>query len=141
VPRWRPDGPADVAVLDPRPLPLDLGLLRRSPGSAASWPVTAVVAAVALVAGLLLVNPLVAAVLAVAAVLGLRVERARPLLALGPATLLAAAGAFILLQQLRHGFRPGFRWPEHFEEVHPVAFAGVLLLALEVAVDRLRRPR
>lgn len=139
LPRWRPapDG-APAAVVDPRPLPLDLRLLRSSPGDPPSWPVTGLVALVAALVGVVLLGPLVGLALAVAAGAGLRVERARPLLALGPAALLGLAAAFIGLQQIRHGFRPGFRWPEHFEEVHAVAYTGVLLLGLEVVIDRLR---
>ena len=66
--------------------------------------------------------------------LGLRVPRARPLLALGPALLLAVAAAYICLQQVRHQLPAGFAWPQRFEAVHGVAYTGVLLLLVWVLV-------
>lgn len=136
--RWRAAGPAPVVPVDPRPAPLDLGRLRRTPGAAVPWPTTVGVALLAAAVGWACAGIPVAVGLAAVAVAGLRSERAAPLLTAGPAALLAASAAFIGLSQVRHRLRSGFRWPEHFEEVHPVAYGGVLLLGLAVVVEALR---
>ena len=120
------------------PPTLDLTLLVRSPGAAPSWVTTVVVAAAAGLVGVLTINPVAGAGLAAVAGLGLRVGRARPLLALGPTVLVAAAGAYAILQQVRHGLPAGFEWPQRLGRVHGVAYSGVLLLAVTLAVDHLR---
>lgn len=137
--RWRRRVP-DVAPapIDEAPLPLALDAALRSPGTAPGWPASLALALVAGVVGLAAVNPTAGVVLAVAALVGVRVARARPLLALGPAALLALSGAYIVFQQGRHRLPEGFEWPSRFGRVHGVAYVGVLLLGLGVVVDRLR---
>ncbi|HMJ75407.1 MAG TPA: discoidin domain-containing protein, partial [Iamia sp.] len=138
--RWRRRSVPEVAVArrDEAPLPLALGPLLDSPGTAPGWLASVALALVAGVLGLAAVNLGAGVVLAGAALLVVRVGRARPLLALGPPVLLAVSGAFILLQQVRHRLPDGFDWPTRFGEVHGVAYVGVLLLGLGVVIDRLR---
>ncbi len=144
--RWRRRAPgaagvAGVALFDERPLPLDLSGAVRSSGSAPGWPATIAVALGVAAIGFLAVNPVSAIVLGAAAVLGLRLAFARPLVALGPAALLALAALYIDVQQFRFKYEPGFRWPEQFTLTHGLAYTAVLLLGLELVVTRLRTGR
>jgi arabinofuranan 3-O-arabinosyltransferase len=138
---WRRRGRARVAPATPgdeAPRLLDLALLRHGPGRAPGWGASLALALGAGVLGLAAVNPVTGALLAVVALVTVRHAAARPILVLGPALLLAASGAFIALQQVRHRLPAGFEWPTHFDEVHGVAYAGVLLLGIGLVVDRLR---
>ena len=132
-----PDGAAEP--VDERPLALRLGLT--SAGRAPSWIATVALAAVALLGGTAAVNPVAGLALALAVVVGVRVARARPLLVLGPAVLLAVSAAYTCVQQVRHRLPPGFQWPQRFEAVHGVAYTAVLLLLVGVLVDRIRTGR
>lgn len=138
--RWRRGEPAPVTAgpRDERPRPLALAVATRSGGRPPSWLVTLAVGLAAGLAGLAAVNPVAGGVLLVVAVLGLRVDRARVLLALGPAALLGLAASYVVIQQVRHGFPAGFRWPEQFSRVHGVAYVAALLVGLEPIVTRLR---
>ncbi|HEU5148950.1 MAG TPA: alpha-(1-_3)-arabinofuranosyltransferase family protein [Iamia sp.] len=138
--RWRRGAAAAVvpAPRDAPPVPLDLAAALRSPGTAPGWPASLALALGTGVLGWAAVNLVAGVALAVAALVTVRFERARPVLALGPAALLAVSGAFIVFQQVRHRLPEGFEWPQRFGRVHGVAYAGVLLLALGVVVDRLR---
>jgi arabinofuranan 3-O-arabinosyltransferase len=132
--------PADASPPDVRPLPLDLSLVWRSGGSPPSWPVTVLsVVAVGLVAGAA-ISVGAAVGLAAVALLGLRVDRSRPILALGPAALMVVAALYVAGRQVLHRFSAGFRWPQHAEAVHGLVYAGVLLLVVEAVVRHLRRP-
>ncbi len=140
--RWRRGAPEVTAgPPDERPLPLSMATVLRSDGTTPSWPVTALATLAAALVGLLAVNPLAAVVLGGAALAGLRLPRARPVLTLGPALLLAAAGAYIDLQQVRHGLPSGFQWPQRYGAAHGIAYTGVLLLAVDLAVGRFRTGR
>ncbi len=138
--RWRRGAVPTVALagLDPRPAPLDLGVLRVAPGAPPGWIATVALALGAGLVGLAAVNPVAGVALALIAVATTRLARARPLLALGPAALLALSGAYTVAWQVRHRLPDGFEWPTRFERVHGVAYVGVLLLGLSVLVDRLR---
>jgi hypothetical protein len=54
---------------------------------------------------------------------------------------LAAAGAYIVVQQHRHRFPPDFAWPTEFDRVHPLGLAAVALLAVQVIRDVLDQRR
>lgn len=126
---------------DERPAPLDLAaVLDRPVGPPVGWPVAAGVAVGAALAGVAAVGPASGVVLAVLAVLALRTRRGPLLLALAPVVLLALPAAYIVVQQVRHGFEPGFFWPQRLTRVHGLAYTGIVALALSPLVDRLRRP-
>lgn len=138
--RWRRTTPVTATrPRDERPRPLALAPVLRSGGSTPGWRLTALVALGGLIVGTLAVNPVSGLALGALAVLGLRVPRARPLLALGPAVLLAVAAGYIVIQQIRHQLPAGFGWPQRFDAVHGVAYTGVLLLGLDAVVRRVRQ--
>ncbi len=138
--RWRRRVVDEVATepLDERPRPLTVAPVLRSTGSAPGPAATALVAVGAAVVGTLAVNPVSGLVLLALAVVGLRVPRARAALALGPAALLALAATYLVVQQVRHGLPAGFQWPQRFGTAHGIAYTAVLLLGLDLVVDRLR---
>ena len=131
------DATAPDVPPDERALPLSRWSILRS-DAVLAWPVTAAVAVAATLAGLLAINPAAAAGLGVAAVLAARVPRARPVVTLGPAGLLAVSATYVLALQVRYGLPSGFEWPTRFARVHGVAYASVLLLAVGAVTDRLR---
>jgi len=94
------------------------------------------VALVGGVAGLLLAGPLVAAVLALVGGFATRREGWRPLLTVLPAGLLVAVGAFVLSRQLEHRRPHTLDWPTATGQLHALALAAVLLLALDVVIER-----
>jgi hypothetical protein len=95
--------------------------------------VTAVVAApVAAVA----VGPVAGVAVGALAAAAMRWRRARPLVLLAPSVLLALSALYTIALQLRDELPSGFEWPSYFARVHPFAYAGVILLAVEVVVDR-----
>ncbi|HYI62631.1 MAG TPA: alpha-(1-_3)-arabinofuranosyltransferase family protein [Acidimicrobiales bacterium] len=126
---------------DERPLPLDLAWALRSPGTAPSWPVTGATTVALGLAGAVLAGAPAGLLLAVVTLAGLRSDRARPLLALGPAAVLAGAAAYVAVRQVGYRFPAGFRWPEQSQGAHGLVYAGVLLLVVEVVVRRLRTRR
>ena len=69
-----------------------------------------------------------------------RWRRAHGVLLLGAATSLAAAAAWIMVEQYRFHHPPGFGWPRYFEEVHILGVLTILLVlaayAGEVASSR-----
>ncbi|MGY6499528.1 MAG: alpha-(1-_3)-arabinofuranosyltransferase domain-containing protein [Acidimicrobiales bacterium] len=104
------------------------------PAGTGRWPMAVVPVAfvVLLVVGSI---PTAIGAAAVAAV-GVVVPRARPLARLVPAALVALAGLYMVVQQLRWGFDAGFDAPANFARVHYVALAGPVLLAVLSWVDR-----
>ncbi len=52
--------------------------------------------------------------------------------------LLSAAGAFVVLRQIRSGIPVDFDWPLRFEVVHPLPLAAFVLLGAEVVIEALR---
>ncbi len=138
--RWR-RGVVPLITAGPineRPLPLALAPVLRSAGSSPGAVASVLAVLGSGLVGALAVNPVSGLLLAAAALLGLRVPQARVVLALGPATLLALAASFIVAQQVRHGLPAGFQWPKRFGTAHGVAYTAVLLLGLDVVIDRLR---
>lgn len=129
----RPGEPVDEA-----PAPWPTAALLHSPGSAPGWVATALTAVAAAGAGVATSGAASGLVLAAAAVAGLRLRRAAPLLTLGPAALIAAAGAYVLTVQVRRSPSWGFGWPSSIDGAHPLATTAVLLLVLAVVVERLR---
>lgn len=91
------------------------------------------------VLGLALANPLVAAVLALVGGLSTRREGWRPLLTVVPGGLLALVAAYVIVVQARNRIGPGLQWPTEVGRLHTVAIAAVLLLFLDVVIERIWR--
>lgn len=85
--------------------------------------------ALALVIGTFVVAPLHGAVAALV-VLAARIEpRARRVVRLLPAALVAVAAAYVVVLQLRWGYRLDFFWPRHFTRVHRIVLLAPVVLA------------
>jgi hypothetical protein len=65
--------------------------------------------------------------------------RARVLLSVGAAALVALAGLYTAVQQFRYDYLPQFEWPTRFHRAHVIAWAAVCLLAADALVELVRR--
>ncbi|MCC5953522.1 MAG: DUF3367 domain-containing protein [Acidimicrobiia bacterium] len=108
-----------------------------------SWPVALVVGVVVTVAAGLNVptdmRMAAAPVLGAVAVAVFRWRRGRDLAVVLAGLGVAVAGAYVVLQQFRHGFPPDFAWPVQFSRAHLPAWAALALAgvaALRDAFDR-----
>jgi hypothetical protein len=134
----RPRIPVDAAHVD-RPLAF------RSPfGSSGSPPsrraVVSTTLAVAIASSLLVTWWMGLVVGAVTLAVLLR-PPLRWLLTVGAPAALAAAGAYVVVQQTRHLYPAVFEWPTFFDAVHVVALLAVLLLAADAVVELVRSRR
>jgi arabinofuranan 3-O-arabinosyltransferase len=84
------------------------------------------------------VTPWVGVVVGVATVAVLWRPRLRPILSFGAPLALAAAGAYVLVQQTRYNYLPLFEWPTYFDAVHVVGWVAVALLATDAVCEVLR---
>jgi hypothetical protein len=73
--------------------------------------------------------------LAAGALLVLLEPRARPLLIAGSVVTLAGSGAFVVIQQMRHGYPFGFSWAGRFDRLHQLGWIALALLALDAVVE------
>jgi arabinofuranan 3-O-arabinosyltransferase len=142
-----------LAVLDPRrlggrraapALDRDLDPALATPLDGAGRPPSRAVRvggalAAAVVAGVV-ADPLLAVPVGLVALVALARPRGRALLALGAVGCLGLAASYVLVQQFRWEYTSDFAWPAHFDRVHLLAWAGVLLLATDALVERLRDP-
>jgi hypothetical protein len=60
----------------------------------------------------------------------------RAVTVVGAAAAIAAGGLYTALLQHRYRYPAGFHWPREFSVAHHLAWAGILLLAVEVALGR-----
>lgn len=98
-----------------------------------------VVGAVGGLLGIVLANPLVAVALAVTAGLSTRREGWRPLLTVAPAALLGVVAVYVLSVEARNRIGPGLHWPAEVGRLHMVAVGAVILLFLDVVIERIWR--
>jgi arabinofuranan 3-O-arabinosyltransferase len=89
----------------------------------------------------LLAAPWAGLVVGAATFVALRRPRWRALLSLGAPAALIAAGAFVTIQQARHGYPPVFEWPTYFDDVHVIGWLAVLLLGADAVCDVARGRR
>jgi arabinofuranan 3-O-arabinosyltransferase len=108
-------------------------------GTRPRWWVTAVAALGAGGVAGAVTAPWAAAPVALAVVLGCVVDRWRPVLALGPAGALTAAGVYMVAGQARHGYLPNILWPGSFHLANSLGWAAVCLLGADALVVLLRR--
>jgi arabinofuranan 3-O-arabinosyltransferase len=101
--------------------------------------ITTIVAAT-LAAGLL-ATPWVGVAVGAATFVALLRPRGRALLSIGAPIALVAAGAFVTIQQARHGYPPVFEWPTYFDDVHVIGWLAVLLLGADALCDVVRSRR
>ncbi len=97
---------------------------------------------IALLGGLVaaaIVAPLAGLAIAALLFLGLRVSRARIVLALGAVGLVALTGAVMVRGQAVHGFILDIMWPSHFPLANSLAWMGICLLAADAVVIAVRR--
>ena len=94
-------------------------------------------AAVGVAAGLA-VHPLVGVVVAVVAAVGLRAPFGRAVGLAAPA-LVALAGLYTAVKQLRNDYPADFGWTDFFHPAHYLAWTGLALLVTLLVVDRERR--
>ena len=133
--RRGPGGPGPLA--GDQPAPFRPAAAWRSAGAPPSVRATVAVTAGFAAVGAVLVGPVAGLVVGVAVLAALHWRRARALTTLGAAAALSLSGMYTIVVQVRHRLPAGFEWPSYFTEVHQVAYAGVLLLAADVVVDRL----
>lgn len=79
--------------------------------------------------------PWIGVVVALATAAALTWGRARFVLAILPAVLIALAGAYMVVGQVRHEFPPIFEWPTLFPRARSLAWLAVTLLVARIAVD------
>ena len=96
--------------------------------------------AAALAAGLL-AAPWVGVVVGAATLVALLHPRGRAVLSIGAPLALVAAGAFVTIQQARHGYPAVFEWPTYFDDVHVIGWLAVLLLGADALCDVVRSRR
>jgi arabinofuranan 3-O-arabinosyltransferase len=108
----------------------------RYAGPTPSLPATLVTAASATAAGWATIGPVGGLVLAGAAVVTTRLARARPLLTIGGPLVILASVAWMAVRQASEAFPSGFGWPGFFAGAQDPAWLGVLLIALDVVVER-----
>jgi len=139
-------GDAPAAAASP---PLDESPVLESPLASRGRrapPFTSVllVALLGLVAAVVMPPPwevVAGAATAVAVLLALWRSAARWLLSLSAIGFVGAAGVLTVVEQTRHHYSPGSGWPHNFETAGVLAFAGVIALAADAAVEVARRPR
>lgn len=88
-----------------------------------------------------LTSPWVGLVAAGAAFMVARDGRWRALLSIGAPLALACTGLYVVVQQSRHNYQPGLEWPSRFDDVHVIGLLAVVLLATDIVVELVRRPR
>ncbi len=98
-----------------------------------------IVGAIGALLGLALTNPVAALVLALVGGLSTRREGWRPLLTVAPAALLATVAAYVVAVQARNRIGTGLQWPTEVGRLHTVAVVAVLLLFLDVVIERIWR--
>ncbi|HEV7757494.1 MAG TPA: discoidin domain-containing protein, partial [Acidimicrobiales bacterium] len=108
----------------------------RFPGVRPGLPAAALVALALGVLGWLLAGPAVGVVVGVAAAAGARYDRSRRWILVASAASLALAAAYVLYIQVVHHPDPSLEWPYEMRRAHPLGWLAVLLLAVDVAVNR-----
>lgn len=137
-------GRTRVVGMMPRPADAEASIEwpARRRGDASDWPRRdrVVLPVLAGLAAALVVAPWVGAlVVAIVAVVQWR-PRFRAVLALAPAVLLAVVMAYVLYLQHRFRFPAVFEWPTLFPLGRPLGWLAVVLLGVDVLVERARTP-
>jgi hypothetical protein len=130
--------PAVVLADDDRPR-----IRRRLFASArtAPWPAALLTAVLTGVSAGLVIGPWFGVPMAVVALLALRLPQGRVLPVIGAAGGIALAGAYTAAKELRYGYKADFGWTDTFHPAHLLAWSGLALLALLIAVDGVRADR
>jgi arabinofuranan 3-O-arabinosyltransferase len=128
-----PDGSAFAAVPRPWPAADTLSYAGARPSRRQAVLAGGAVA----VAGALVLTPIVALGVGILAGIAGRHAAARRVVVLLPLVLLAGAAAYVIAWQVRYRIAPGLEWPSELERAHPVAVLAVVLLGVDVAVERL----
>jgi arabinofuranan 3-O-arabinosyltransferase len=105
------------------------GVPDRAPELAAPGRPHVVAPLAVLVAFGLAAGPAVGVAAAAVTLLAVLIRPARWVLAFGGALALAAAGAYVALQQSRYGYPPDFAWPVNVERAHSFGWLSVALLS------------
>jgi arabinofuranan 3-O-arabinosyltransferase len=125
-----------VAVAGPAPQ-LDLGL---DAGPPPSWTRTARWTAVLALGAALVVDPLLGLAAIPVALVALRWSRGR-VLGLGAGALLLLAGLYTAVKQERRDLVADFGWTDFFRPAHVLAWAALVVLAIALVADAVRRRR
>lgn len=96
-----------------------------------------VVAIAAGVLGTLVAGPVVGILLAALAGTATRQEGWRSLFTVVPAGLLVVTTVYVISHQVRHHFGHGPGWPEATGRLHTVALVAVVLLVVDLVIDRM----
>jgi arabinofuranan 3-O-arabinosyltransferase len=135
-PRGRPHASPGEPLGAAMPSAWTLSRVLRYEGPAPSPVAALATVAAAVVAGWATIGVGGAVVLGVAALVTLRVSRARALLTVGGPLLFVAAVVWMAARQASENLPAGFGWPGYFEGAQDPAWLSVLLIALDVVVDR-----
>lgn len=84
------------------------------------------------------IGPFAGVVIGVGAFVGLRLRHGRAALAVAGLAALGVSAAYITVREVFERFPADFPWPASFDSVHGLALVGVLLLAVDVVVERAR---
>ena len=84
------------------------------------------------------IGPVAGVVIGVGAFAGLRLRHGRAALAVAGLAALGVSAAYITVREVFERFPADFPWPASFDSVHALALVGVLLLAVDVVVERAR---
>jgi arabinofuranan 3-O-arabinosyltransferase len=112
-----------------------------SSGTRPRWAVVAACGVGAGVIAAVLIKPIPGVLIGLLVLAALIRPRWRAVLALGAPAALAIAGLYVVVQQTRHGYPPGFEWPTFFDRVHMLGWFAVALLAADAVVETVRTRR
>jgi hypothetical protein len=98
-----------------------------------------VVPIVAGVLGAIVAAPWIGVVVGLGVALAVRVRWARVVLAIAPAVLVAGAGAYIAIWQVRYDVPPIFEWPTVFPRARTLAWFALVLVVSGALIDVARR--
>jgi hypothetical protein len=128
--------PLPLPNRDEEPAPLSTFLTVRYDGTLPSRRAALIVGGLLGLAAAVLVHPVLGVGLAALCYRGVRDDRTRRWIVFGAPAAMVAAGAYVVVWQLRYAAGPGLEWPHEFWRANPLGWTAVLLLIADVVINR-----